>query len=104
MLMLTLDDAVKVCVRLLYETDYFDGMLEEEYESAIEHIMNELKQKCWFPPDSSEAAKCLSDIICDINPAEIASQIEADNLRKWCEIVQNEMSMAMIQLPCWGGD
>ena len=104
MLMLTLDDAVKVCMRLLHETDYFDGMPEEERESTPEYIRDEFEQKCWFPPDSSESAKRLSDMICDINLAEICAQIEADNLKKWCEIIQVEMKMAMVQLPCWGGE
>jgi len=48
-----------------------------------------------------EAAKRLSDLIFDINPAEICSQIESDNLKQWCKIIQTEMRMAMVQLPCW---
>ena len=45
-----------------------------------------------------------NDLIFDINPAEICAQIEADNLKKWCEIIQVEMKMAMVQLPCRGGE
>lgn len=101
-LMLTLDDAVKVCMRLLHNTNYFDDMPEEERGSTTEYIRSEFEQKCWFLPDSSDPAKRLSDMICDVNPAEIANQIEVDNLRQWCEIMQNEMSMTLIQLPCWG--
>jgi len=93
MLMLTLDDAVKVAQRLVrYEMD------------SEEIIRQELEQKCWFPPTSDESAKRLNDLIFDINPAEICSQIEADNLKHWCEIIQTEMKMAMVQLPCWGGN
>ena len=91
MLMLSLDDAVKVAKQLIR-----DDM------DADEIIRQELEQKCWFPPKTSNAAKRLSDLIFDINPAEICSQIESDNLREWCSIVQTEMKMAMIQLPCWG--
>lgn len=69
----------------------------------IRQTLEEAKPERWFPPDSSEAAKRLNDMICDINPAEIASQIESDNLRQWCEIMQVEMKMAMVQLPCWEG-
>lgn len=90
MLMLTLEDAVKVAQRLVR-----DGMDDEEI------IGQELEQKCWIPPETNEAAKRLSDLIFDINPAEICSQIESDNLKKWCETVQVAMKMAMVQLPCW---
>lgn len=92
MLMLTLEDAVKVAQRLVR-----DGMDDEEI------IRQELEQKCWFPPKTDRAAKQLNDLIFDINPAEICSQIESENLKKWCEAIQAEMKMAMVQLPCWSG-
>ena len=101
MLMLSLDDAVAVCMRLLHKTTFFDDMPSEEYESMPEFIKGEFEQKCWFPPKKDEAAKQLNDIIFDINPAEICSQIESDNLKNWCETVQAIMKMAMVQLPCW---
>ena len=90
MLMLTLDDAVKVAKRLVA-----DEMNSDEI------IRQELEQKCWFAPKSDEAAEILSDLIFDINPSEICSQIESDNLKNWCEAIQTEMKMAMVQLPCW---
>ena len=90
MLMLSLDDAVKVAKQLV-----IDGMDDDEI------IRQEIEQKCWFPPTENEAAKRLNDLIFDITPAEICSQIESDNLRNWCEIVQTEMKMAMVQLPGW---
>ena len=90
MLMLSLDDAVKV-TKWLVE----DGIDDEEI------IRQELEQKCWFPPKTNDAAKHLNDLIFDINPAEICSQIESDNLKCWCEIIQTEMKMSMAQLPCW---
>ena len=92
MLMLTLEDAVKVAKRLVN-----DGMDDEEI------IRQELEQKCWLPPEMDEAAKRLNDLICDITPAEICSKIESDNLKNWCGTVQMEMKMAMVQLPCWSG-
>ena len=100
MLMLTLDDAVAVCMRLLHETTYFDDMSREEYESMPEFIKGEFEQKCWIPSDSGPA-KRLNDLIFDINPAEICRQIESDNLKQWCKIIQIEMKIAMVQLPCW---
>ena len=90
MLMLTLDDAVKVAKQLV---------ADEMDDAKI--IRQELEQKCWFPPKADEAAKHLNDLIFDINPAEICSQIESDNLRNWCKTIQTEMKMAMVQLPCW---
>lgn len=92
MLMLTLEDAVKVAQRLVR-----DGMDDEEI------IRQELEQKCWLQSETDEAAKRLNDLIFDINPAEICNQIELDNLKNWCRIVQTEMKMAMVQLPCWSG-
>ena len=89
MLMLTLDDAVKVAKRLI----------RDEIDDA-EIIRQEFEQKCWIPPETGESAKRLNDLIIDINPAEICGQIESDNLREWCNIVQTEMKMAMIRLPC----
>ena len=84
MLMLTLDDAVKVSKRLV-----IDCMDDNEI------IRQELEQKCWIPPNN---------LIFDINPAEICSQIESDNLKNWCKTIQTEMKMAMVQLPCWTGE
>lgn len=90
MTMLTLDDAADVAERLV-----IDGMDDKDI------IRQEMEQKCWIPPKKNEAAKRLNDLIFDINPSEICSQIESDNLRQWCEIIQTEMKMAMVQLPCW---
>lgn len=90
MLMLTLEDAVKVTKRLVV-----NGMDNEEI------IRQELEQKCWFPPKTDEASKELNNLIFDINPTEICSQIESDNLKNWCETIQVAMKMAMVQLPCW---
>jgi hypothetical protein len=92
MLMLTLEDAAKVAKQLVID-DMDDDVI----------IRQELEQKCWVPPNADEAAERLNDLIFDINPAEICSQIESDNLKNWCSTVQTEMKMAMIQLPCWDG-
>lgn len=93
MLMLTLDDAVKVTRELV------DDMMDDDVI-----IRQELEQKCWSPPREDKVARRLSDLIFDINPAEICSQIEADNLKQWCKTIQIEMRMAMVQLSCWDGD
>ena len=89
-MLLNLDDAVKVTKQLV-----IDGVDDDQI------IRNELEQKCWFPPKSNKVAIRLNDLIFDINPAEICSQIESDNLKNWCKTIQTEMKMAMAQLPCW---
>lgn len=90
MLLLSLDNAVKVTKRLVR-----DGMDDDVV------IRQELEQKCWFPPKTDEAAKHLNELIHDINPAEICGQIRQDNLTDWCYSVQVMMKMSMVQLPCW---
>ena len=89
MLMLSLDDAVKVTKQLV-----IDGMDSD----AI--IRQELEQKCWIPPKTDRAAKHLKDLISDINSTEICSQIKSDNLRRWCGTIQSEMTMAMARMSC----
>lgn len=90
MLMLSLDDAVKVTERLI----------REEMDDT-EIIRQELEQKCWFPPTTDTAAKRLNELIFDINPDEICTHIQEDNLKEWCVYMQTEMKMAMVRLPCW---
>jgi len=89
MLMLTLDDAVKVAKLLV-----LDGMDDEDI------IREELEQKCWLPGKVESPAQKLNDLIFDINPAEICAQIQSDNLKQWCETMQVAMKMALVQLTC----
>ena len=98
-MLLTLDDAVKVCMRFLHQTTLFDDMPKEEYESYLELLRGEFEQKCYINAHKNDALKRLNDLTFDINPAEISSQIESDNLRQWCHTIQVEMGMAIIQLP-----
>jgi hypothetical protein len=88
--MLSLDDAVKVAKELIA-----DNMDDKRI------IRQEMEQKCWFPPTTNTAAERLNDLIFDINPAEICTHIQKDNLKEWCVFMQTEMKMAMVQLPCW---
>ena len=90
MLMLSLDDAVKVAKRLIADNMDDDEIIRQEFE-----------QKCWFPPTTDSAAERLNDLIFDINPAEICAHIQEDNLKEWCVFMQAEMKMAMIQLLSW---
>ena len=90
MLMLSLDDAVKVAKRLIADNMDDDEIIRQEFE-----------QKCWFPPTTDSAVERLNDLIFDINPADICTHIQNDNLKEWCVFMQVEMKMAMIQLLCW---
>ena len=98
--LLTLDDAVKVCMDFLYETTLFDDMPEEEKEDFEELVRQEMEQKVWINGYSSiESLERLNNLTFEIHPAEIARQIERDNLRKWCETLQVQIKMAMVELP-----
>lgn len=52
-----------------------------------------------FEDNAAAALKRLNDLVSDINPAEICSQIESDNLKNWCNIMQAEMKRVIAQLP-----
>lgn len=82
---------------------------EKLYERIMQILDERIKplpsaqpEQRWIPPEADDSAKRLNDLIFDINPAEICSQIESDNLKNWCKTIQTEMKMAMVQLPCWG--
>lgn len=90
MIMLTLDDAVKVAKRLVN-----DDMDDDEI------IHQELEQKCYIG-ESDDHWRRLSELIMDINPAEIADHIGYGNLHEWCQTIQVEMQMALMQIPQGG--
>ena len=93
LLMLTLEDATKVCAELI--RTYGECELSEE---DIDGIRQDLEQKCYFCNDNHDHFKELSDLIMDINPAEITHHIKDDNLKKWCRNIQVTMAMELIQL------
>ena len=67
-------------------------------EEDIDGIRQDLEQKCYFCNDNHDHFKELSDLIQDINPAEITQHIKDDNLKKWCGDIQVAMAMELIQL------
>lgn len=97
-MLLTLEDAVAICMRFLAETELGD-MSKEDWAEYEEYVRGEFEQKCYINTHKNDALKRLHDLTFDINPAEISSQIESDNLRQWCHTIQVEMGMAIIQLP-----
>lgn len=81
---------------------YGEPIDSDAYYEAVDMAISAIQaQEEKHSNSGDEPAKRLNDLIFDINPAEICAQIEADNLKKWCEIIQIEMKMAMVQLPCW---
>ena len=94
LLMLTLEDATKVCAELI--RTYADDV--ELCEEDIDGIRDDLEQKCYFCKDNHDHFKELSDLIQDINPAEIVDHIKEDNLKDWCVSIQVAMNMELIQL------
>ena len=93
MLMLTLEDAVKVATRLIrgYDAEF----LQEDEE----FLRQEFEQKCWLPGGGDETPGVrLHGLIDDIRPVEICAQIESDNLGQWCEIIQANMITALAEL------
>ena len=90
-MLLDIKDAVKVVLNYLGDIDNYPD------EEGIEYIYQEMEQKCWLTGNTDPALKRLNDLIMDMNPAEICSQIERDNLKNWCELIQVEMQMALIK-------
>ena len=83
-LVLTLDKAVDVVM------EYFD--VDKEF------IRQEFEQKCYINSGVENPRKELIELIMDVNPAEIASQIEADNLRDWCKTMQVGLQTLLMQI------
>ena len=85
MLFLDLDDAMEVL--------RFHGFIKEGYtdEDGLELVRSELEQKCYVKSKNDSIGK-ITQLACDINPKEIAAQIEGDNLSQWCEIIQAEIN------------
>lgn len=81
-MVLTLDDAVKVAKRF---SDYDEELIRQE-----------LEQKCWLP--ASVSLKELNGLVEDINPAEICSQIQSDNLGSWCESMRVMMQTGLMEV------
>ena len=92
-LMLTIDDAVKIYKRLVE----WDGIHEVDEETE-DLVRDAFEQKCWLNECDDPAMKQLTDLIVDVNPAEICAQIQNDNLKDWCTTIQVSMQMALVQI------
>ena len=91
MLFLSLEDAMQVIrSNRHWLADGYDN------EDGLELISIELEQKC-FIKSSDDTIQKISSLACDINPKEIAAQIENDNLSQWCEIMQAELNACLVK-------
>ena len=101
------DDMKVVKILIMNSKDDLSGIEWETFNGGFTLKSNyklsaPVQMRILFEDNATAAIKRLNDLVSDINPAEICSQIESDNLKNWCEIIQVEMKMAMVQLPCWG--
>lgn len=77
---------------------YIYNSLDCDIDHDDEEILAlNMEQKCWIHQNSDEPRKQLVGLIMDVNPAEIASQIESDSLRRWCSNWQAEAQMTLMQ-------
>lgn len=84
---LTLEDAMEVLKNC--------GCFNEAY---LEYIKQELEQKCWIADKGSNYVRHMNKLIHDINPAEICSHVEQDNLSGWCAAIKVEMDLTLAHL------
>lgn len=92
MSMITVDDAVDVVKRIL--ADWYGTRSED-----LAYIRSELEQKSWianYPKD--DPVRRLINLIMDIHPENIAEHIKVDSLIDWCEQIQVEMELALVQI------
>lgn len=94
---LDLEDAIQVLK--------INGFLDSGYadDDGLEIVRNELEQKCYIKSEN-DTVKNISSLTCDINPKEIASQIEHDNLGQWCEILRAELNACVAKDEVWDED
>ena len=100
---MTKEKAIQL-LRAIQEPEAWELPITQDAYLALDMAIEELKIKDKEEKNSVDSVKRLNDLIFDINPAEICSQIESDNLKNWCKTIQTEMKMAMVQLPRWGSE
>lgn len=98
MLFLSLEDAMQVLKenKHWFNDEYIQPDEEIEDDDGFMLIEQELEQKC-FIKSSDDTIQNISSLACDINPKEIAAQIENDNLSQWCEIMQAELNACLVK-------
>lgn len=80
-LMLTIDDAIKVA--MTFTEKYLDNYSLTQED--VELLRQDMEQKCWVKMFPENPIENIKGLISDVNPAEIVSHIQNDNLTTWCE-------------------
>ena len=94
MLLLTIEDAVKVA--LAYIGDHcYDYAIDKQDELLL---CQEMEQKCWIHKSDDDHLKRLINLIMDVNPAEICDQIQNDHLKQWCITIQTAIQIELMQI------
>lgn len=88
--------------------DSFDDDEDDEPITIVEdEVPQEVETRCvlgdlWQLGDhrllGGDPRNRLVGLILDVNPAEIAEQIQSDNLREWCKTIQVNMQMELMRL------
>ena len=99
------DDMKVVKILIMNSKDDLSGIEWETFNGGFTLRSNHklsapVQMRVLFEDNAAAALKRLNDLVSDINPAEICSQIESDSLKNWCDMIQAEMKMAIAQLPC----
>jgi len=79
MLMLELDDAVKVASEVI--EDFFGDKWHPEEQA---YLRQELMQKCYFAKSDGSPETELFGLIADVNMVEIGDHITRGDLSQWC--------------------
>lgn len=93
-MMLTIDDAVKVAMQYIHDNCDDYGIDREDEELMYQNM----EQKIWVTPYEDPELERMIGFIMDVNPAEICSQIQNENLKKWCTQIQVEMQLCLMRI------
>ena len=98
------DDMKVVKILIINSKDDLSGIEWETFNGGFTLRSNHklsvpVQMRILFEDNAAAALKRLNDLVSDINPAEICNQIESDNLKNWCNIIQTEMKKVIEQLP-----
>lgn len=65
-------------------------------KKLVEYILRQFEERAIIPNDKTY--KHIWELAEDINPVEIASHIESDNLGNWCNAIRSEIQRTIIRL------
>ena len=101
------DDCLKECPFFNYKADCTNRLTASALEIIKRHQSNVspvkhghwVKEKPDVLTDTDKWIEQISNMVFDVNPAEIASHIQNGTLKEWCLRWQQEMNMLIITAP-----